>query len=144
VLAATTFEDLIVWQRAHDCVLAVYRLTAGFPRDEMYGLTAQMRKAAVSIPANIAEGFKRRSKLEKIRFLNIPQGSAEEIRYYLRLGRDLGYGHNDALGSLLEEVSKLLEAYRNSIVRSLPALARPAFSVIANLFWILDSGFWIR
>ena len=141
MIAATTFEDLIVWQRAHACVLAVYKLTAGFPRDERYGLTAQMRKAAVSIPANIAEGFKRRSKIEKVRFLNIAQGSAEEIRYYLRLGRDLSYGDNDALGALLEEVSKLLEGYRHSIVMSLPAIARPAFSVIANLFWILNSGF---
>jgi four helix bundle protein len=103
---ATTFEDLIVWQKAHACALAVYRLTARFPREELYGLTAQMRKAAVSIPSNVAEGFKRRSKLEKMRFLNIAQGSAEEIRYYLRLGRDLEYGRSDALDSLLEEVSK--------------------------------------
>jgi four helix bundle protein len=138
---ATTFEDLIVWQRAHACTLGIYRLTASFPNGERYGLTSQMRKAAVSIAANIAEGFKRRSKIEKIRFLNIAQGSAEEIRYYLRLARDLGYGDSDALGTLLEEVSKLLEAYRQSIVMSLPALARPAFTVIANLFWILDSGF---
>jgi four helix bundle protein len=100
-----------------------------------------MRKAAVSIPANIAEGFKRRSKLEKIRFLNIAQGSAEETRYYLRLGRDLNYGDDDTLRELLEEVSKLLEAYRQSIIKSLPAVARPAFSVIANLFCILNSGF---
>jgi four helix bundle protein len=141
VTPATTFEDLIVWQRAHACVLAVYKLTAGFPRDERYGLTTQMRKAAVSIPANIAEGFKRRSKLEKIRFLNIAQGSAEETRYYLRLGRDLNYGDDDTLRELLEEVSKLLEAYRQSIIKSLPAVARPAFSVIANLFCILNSGF---
>ncbi|MGH9313218.1 MAG: four helix bundle protein [Vicinamibacterales bacterium] len=138
---AKTFEDLIVWRKAHECVLGIYRPTGSFPREEVYGLTAQVRKAAVSIPANIAEGFKRRSRLEKVRFLNISQGSAEEIRYYLRLGRDLGYGHNDALGALLEEVSKLLEAYRRSIIMSLPPLARPAFSVIANLFWILDSGF---
>jgi hypothetical protein len=59
----------------------------------------------------------------------------------LRLGRDLGYGHNDALGALLEEVSKLLESYRRSIIMSLPAVARPVFSVVTNLFWILDSGF---
>jgi four helix bundle protein len=138
---AKTFEELIVWQKAHACVISVYQLTAGFPREEIYGLTSQMRKAAVSVPANIAEGFKRRGKIEKARFLNIAQGSAEEIRYYLRLGRDLGYGHDDRVSALLEEVSKLLEAYRQSIIMSLPAIARPAFSVVATFFWILDSRF---
>jgi hypothetical protein len=61
--AATTFEDLIVWQKAHACVLKVYRLWSGFPREEVYGSTAQIRRAAISIPANIAEGFKRRGRL---------------------------------------------------------------------------------
>jgi four helix bundle protein len=131
----------VVWQKAHALVLAIYKLTAAFPRDEVYGLTAQMRKAAVSIPGNVAEGFKRRGRLDKARFLNIAQGSAEEIRYYLRLGRDLGYGREAAVERLLEEVSKLLEAYRNSIIMSLPAVARPVFSVILGFFWILDSGF---
>src|SRR5689334_13841040 len=66
---ARTFEDLLVWRKAHQFVLDVYRLTATFPKSETYGLASQMRRAAVSIPANIAEGFKRRTRIEKARFL---------------------------------------------------------------------------
>lgn len=88
---ARTFEDLLVWQRAHEFVLAVYRLTQEFPKSEMYGLTSQFRRAAVSIPANIAEGFRKRGDADKLRFFNIAQGSLEESRYYLILTRDLGY-----------------------------------------------------
>ncbi len=82
-LPAKSFEDLIVWQKAHQLVLAVYRMSEGFPKSEVYGLTAQLRRATVSIPANIAEGFKKRTKADKARFLNIAQGSLEECRYYL-------------------------------------------------------------
>lgn len=78
--AAKTFEDLVVWQKAHLFVLGVYRLSEGFPRCEIYGLSSQFRRAAVSIAANIAEGFRKRSKADKIRFLNIAQGSVEECR----------------------------------------------------------------
>ncbi len=84
-MAAQTFEDLLVWRKAHGFVLAVYRLTADFPRHEVYGLSSQMRKAAVSIPANIAEGFKKRSKPDKARLMKVAQGSLEESRYYLIL-----------------------------------------------------------
>ena len=89
---AKTFQDLIVWQKAHALTLAVYRYSAGFPKSETYGLCAQIRRAAVSVPANVAEGFKRRSKGDKARFLNIAQGSLEEVRYFLILSRDLQYG----------------------------------------------------
>lgn len=85
------FEQLEVWQEAHRLVLAVYQATAHFPPEERYGLVSQMRRAAVSVPANIAEGFKRRGQGEKARFYNIAQASAEELRYYLVLCRDLGY-----------------------------------------------------
>ena len=85
------FQDLEVWQRAHQLVLAVYRVTKGFPPDERYGLVSQMRRAAVSVPANIAEGFKRRGRAEKIRFYNISESSLEEVKYYFILSRDLGY-----------------------------------------------------
>ena len=115
---ARTFEDLIVWQKAHKLALGIYGLSDGFPRKEMFGLSSQIRRAAVSIPANIAEGFKKRGKQDKARFLNIAQGSLEEARYYLILSRDLGYGDVDSAMSLLEEVSRLLEAYRNSILDS--------------------------
>lgn len=115
---ARTFEDLVVWQKAHQFVLSVYRLTDGFPKSELYGLTSQLRRAAVSIPANIAEGFKKKGKADKARFMNIAQGSLEECRYYLILARDLKYGEVVTLQSQLEEASKLLEAYTSAIVES--------------------------
>ena len=80
--AAQSFRDLVVWQKAHQFVLAVYRFTASFPRPETYGLSLQMRRAAVSIAANIAEGFAKRSQAEKARFLNVAEGSLEESRYF--------------------------------------------------------------
>jgi four helix bundle protein len=108
---AETFKDLVVWQKAHRFVLATYLLSGSFPRYEIYCLTSQMRRAAISIPANIAEGFKKRGLNDKIRFLNFAQGSLEECRYYLILIEDLGYGSTAEMESLLEEVSKLLAAY---------------------------------
>jgi four helix bundle protein len=89
---AKTFQDLIVWQKAHEFVLSVYRLSDSFPQKEMYGLASQFRRAAVSIPANIAEGFRKRGRSDKARFMNIAQGSLEECRYYLILTTDLHYG----------------------------------------------------
>lgn len=80
-----SFKDLIVWQKAHQFVLGVYRYTKHFPKDERFGLTAQFRDAAVSIAANIAEGFPKRTIPDKIRIMNIAQGSLEECRYYLIL-----------------------------------------------------------
>jgi four helix bundle protein len=116
--AAKTFQDLIVWQKAHAFVLAVYELTKSFPRDEIHGLTSQMRRAAVSIAANISEGFKKRGKGDKCRFMNISQGSLEESRYYLILSKDLEYGETSGIMLQLEEVSRLLNAYMNSILNS--------------------------
>jgi four helix bundle protein len=139
--AATTFEDLIVWQKAHACVLKVYRLSSGFPREEVYGLTAQIRRAAISVPANIAEGFKRRGRLEKARFLNIAQGSAGEMRYYLLVARDLKYGQDETIVALLDEVNKLLESYRGSILRSVPVAFRPAFVLILAVLRAIDGAF---
>jgi len=116
--SARTFEDLIVWQKAHRFVLAVYRMSQTFPRSEIYGLSSQFRRAAVSMTANIAEGFRKRGKGDKLRFYNISQGSLEECRYYLILTRDLGYGDVSETTLLLAEVSKLLEAYSRSILNS--------------------------
>ena len=113
--AAKSFKDLIVWQKAHHFVLSVYRLSADFPKTETYGLTSQIRRAAVSVPANIAEGFKKRTLADKARFLNISQGSLEECRYYLILATDLDYGNTPVLMLQLEEVSKLLDAYVSKI-----------------------------
>ncbi|MEW6493351.1 MAG: four helix bundle protein [Cyanobacteriota bacterium] len=113
---AKNFQDLIVWQKAHQFVLSVYRLSSEFPKTEIYGLTSQLRRAAISIPANIAEGFKKRTKPDKARFMNIAQGSLEECRYYLILAKDLKYCDSLGLISQLEEVSKLLEAYYTSLL----------------------------
>jgi four helix bundle protein len=112
---AKRFTDLIVWQKAHKFVLAVYRFTGGFRKEEVYGLTSQLRRAAVSIAANIAEGFKKTGPADKIRFLNISQGSLEECRYYLILANDLDYGHTDTLELQIDEVAKLLAAYSNAV-----------------------------
>ena len=118
-LPAQNFQDLIVWQKAHQFVLSVYRLSKSFPREELYGLTSQFRRAAISVPANIAEGFKKRGKADKVRFLNIAAGSLEECRYYLILTEDLGYGDSMELRSQLEVVSKLLARYSAAIRTSL-------------------------
>lgn len=113
---ARTFRDLIVWQKAHALALGVYKLTATFPKNEVYGLTAQMRTAAVSVPANVVEGFRRSSRPDKARMLNVAQGSLEELRYYLILTEDLGLGDPSTLMAQLEEVSRLLDAYRKSLL----------------------------
>jgi four helix bundle protein len=113
---AKTFEDLVVWQKAHQFVLGVYRYTDGFPKSELYGLMSQFRRAAVSIPANIAEGFKKRGLADKARYMNIAQGSVEECRYYLILAQDLGFGEAQDLAVQLVEISKLLDAYARTIL----------------------------
>ncbi len=113
--AAKTFEDLVVWQKAHAMVLEIYRLTANFPASERYGLTSQLRRAAVSVPANVAEGFSRRSVNEKLRFFNISQASLEEVRYYLILGRDLDYGDPAHIQANLDHVARLLGSYIRTI-----------------------------
>jgi four helix bundle protein len=115
-IPARTFQDLIVWQKAHGFVLAAYVLSKKFPRDETYVLTSQFRRAAVSIAANIVEGFKKKGQRDKARFLNIAQGSLEECRYYLILIADLRYGDTGQLNDQLEEVSRLLTVYTNVVV----------------------------
>jgi four helix bundle protein len=115
---AKSFVDLIVWQKAHEFVLEVYKLTASFPKNETYGLASQMRRAAVSIAANIAEGFRKRGKADKAMFLNIAEGSVEERHYYLILARDLHYAETESLLKLLDEVSRLLNSYGRAILTS--------------------------
>ncbi len=115
---ARSFQDLVLWQKAHQFVLDMYRFTDTFPQKEVYGLTSQLRRAAISIPANIAEGFKKRGRADKVRFLNIAQGSLEETRYYLILANNLQYGESALQMQNLEEVSKLLDAYSRSIINN--------------------------
>lgn len=114
---AKSFKELIVWQKAHRHVISVYSLTERFPKDELYGLTAQMRRAAVSVAANIVEGFKKSGILDKIRYLNIAEGSLEECKYYALLSADLGYGTDPDLEPLADEVSRLLAGYAAGIRR---------------------------
>jgi four helix bundle protein len=107
-----------VWKRAHALVLAVYRLTSTLPSDQRFGLISQMQRSAVSVPANIAEGFKRRGQTDKIHFYNIAQGSREEPRYYFILCRDLRYRIEfNHLAAESEEVSRMLHGLIRSIER---------------------------
>lgn len=113
--AARSFRDLVVWQKAHALVLRLYQFTATFPSTETFGLTSQLRRAAVSIPANIVEGFRRRNATEKTRFYNVAQSSLDESHYFLILANDLGYGNTSKLIQELEEVQRLLDAYANTV-----------------------------
>jgi four helix bundle protein len=99
-------------------VLGIDARTSGFPRSETYGLAARMRTAGVSVAANIVEGFRRSGRPDKRRLLNVAQGSLEELRYYLISTQDLGYSSTGDLMLLLEEVSRLLDSYRRSILTS--------------------------
>ena len=114
-MSAQSFEQVEVWKKAHAWVLSIYRFTEQFPKQEMFGLTSQLRRAAVSVPANIAEGFKKRGPLDKTRFYNISQGSLEECRYYLILAKDLNYGDTGDLMAAANEVGRMLNAYIRAI-----------------------------
>lgn len=113
---ARSFEDLVVWQKSHQVTLRVYKLTAAFPKHEVYGLSSQMRRAAVSVPSNIAEGFKKRGRPDKAGVLNIAQASLEELRYYFILARALEYLPGDEEWTDVDEVSRLLGAYTRSLL----------------------------
>ncbi len=117
-MAIDRFEQLDVWQGAHGLVLDVYRITATMPRDQRFGLISQMQRAAVSIPANIAEGFKRRSRADKVHFYNMAQGSLEELRYYFILCRDLGYKlEYDRVATQADQIGRML----NGLIKSIDA-----------------------
>ena len=114
------YTELVVWKKAHEFVLSIYGQTKDFPKEELYGLTSQFRRAAVSIAANLAEGYGKTSKAEKLRFFNIAQGSLKECSYYLILSNDLNYINNyDELESLLNDVAKLIKAYIQAISKSM-------------------------
>jgi four helix bundle protein len=116
---ARTFRDLLIWQKAHQFVVGVYRETERFPRDERYGLTHQLRRSAVSVPANIAEGFVKRGIADKLRYFNIAQGSLEESRYYLILAGDLGLADLSELEEIVDECSRMIEAYSQTLRRTI-------------------------
>jgi four helix bundle protein len=120
------FTDLVVWQRAHSAALDVYRVTAAFPPDERFGITSQVRRAATSIPASIAEGSSR-SPAQFGHFLTIALGSAAEVDYFLILAADLGYlskEDRDSLAASVTEVKRLLVAYRKSLEEQAAARRR--------------------
>ncbi len=102
---ARSFQDLEVWKNSHAFVLEVYRLSATFPVEERFGLTSQFRRAAVSIPANIAEGFRKFTAPDKARYMNAAEGSLEECRYYCILSQDLGYGNTITMQEALDVIA---------------------------------------
>ena len=113
------FRELKVWQKAHQLTLSVYRVSNGFPTDERYGLTSQLRRASVSIPANIAEGCGRRGDREMSRFLQIAMGSASELEYHLLLAHDLGLLDNQSHRELEEyttEVKRMLSSFLKKLI----------------------------
>ena len=101
------FRELKVWQKAHDLTLAMYKATANFPREELFGLTSQIRRAAASIPANIAEGCGRHGEAEFSRYLNIAMGSASELEYHLLLAHDLAFISHDDYDRLANDVTEV-------------------------------------
>lgn len=110
-MSAKDFTDLIVWRKADQVADGVYALTSRFPRHQLYGLTSQMQRAALSIPSNIVEGFHRRPVREKARFYNIAEGSAAELKYYFLFSRKLGYWSEPCeLPNLLDEVRRMLRS----------------------------------
>jgi four helix bundle protein len=115
-LTSKTFQEVDVWRVAHAWVVDVYRLTARFPRHEVFGLTAQLRRAAVSVPGNFVEGYNRMTRADKARFYNIAQSSAEESRYYLILASDLGYANTDELVERLNGVCGRLRSYTRGML----------------------------
>ena len=118
---SSSFTELLVWQKSHQFVLLVYQVTNRFPNYERIGLTSQFQLAAVSIPENIAEGYKKMGKADKLRFINIAQGSLEECRYYVILSKDLGYITEDDANQMyiiIEDASRLLNAYGKKIKES--------------------------
>ena len=112
------FKELKVWDKAHRCAVEVYRTTGAFPSEERFGLVAQLRRSAASVPANIAEGCGRESDRELIRFLSIAAGSASEAEYHLLLSRDLGYLAEEDYQELVKqicEVRRMLSAFMQKL-----------------------------
>lgn len=115
------FQRVIAWQKTHEFVLLIYKISKHFPDEERFGLTSQLRRAAVSIEANIAEGYKKLGKSDKLRFLNIAQGSLEECRDYHILAKDLNYINDDEYNKIKQAIimtSKFLNAYCEGVIKN--------------------------
>ncbi len=114
------YRQLRVWAQAHQVALQVYRITEGFPRSERYGIVAQLRSAAVSVPSNLAEGSGRGSLMEMARYASVSLGSASELEYQLLLSRDLGYldaGTHDRLAEEVDHVRRMLGSLAKTLRR---------------------------
>ncbi len=112
------FRNLKVWQKAHELTLAIYKATASFPKEELYGMTSQMRRAAASVPANLAEGCCRQGDTEFGRFAQIALGSLSELEYHLLLSRDLemlGRAEHERFAGMVEEVKRMLIAFIHTL-----------------------------
>ena len=120
------FTDLKVWQRGHSLVLRVYRLTMALPDNEKYGLVSQLRRAAVSVPTNIAEGSKREGNQDFVRFLNIAEGSLAESEYLIMLSRDLDYLTPTSVAPLLEEIKEVARMLHYLRMKVEPKALRPS------------------
>jgi four helix bundle protein len=114
----TGFQDLDVWRAAHELTLASYKLSADFPKAEVYGMASQLRRAAASVPSNIAEGWGRRSTKEYLRYLSIAHGSLQETRYFLLLAMDLSYFSSERpqeLEMLVNRIGAMLAGLERSL-----------------------------
>jgi len=128
------YKDLVVWAKAHKLTLAVYKSTRGFPSEEKFGLTSQMRRASASIAANLAEACGRRSDGEMGRFIQIAMGSGAELSYHFLLAHDLGLIQKTAfeeLDSELSEVMRMMSALSEK-VRIRPAIVKPDLRAVAK------------
>lgn len=127
-----SYRDLDLWKKAHSVVLEVYRLTNLFPRNEQFGVVSQLRRSAASIPANIAEGYGRRSTKELLQFLGVANGSLEELRYFLLLSRDLRY--------LSHEAHEVLERDLKSVAQMMQALTKSLRERLSSASAVARSG----
>lgn len=128
------YKDLLVWEKAHRLTLAIYKNTRGFPSEERFGLTSQMRRASASIAANLAEGCARRSDGEMGRFIQIAMGSGAELSYHLLLARDLGFMERRAfegLDSDLGEVMRMMSSFSQRL-KIRPAVIKADLEAVAK------------
>ena len=112
------FRKIQVWQKSHELTLRLYKVTSAFPREELYGLTSQIRRASASIPANIAEGCGRDTQTELARFVHIASGSASELDYHVLLAHDLGFIDESLcqeLETAISEIKRMLHGFEKSV-----------------------------
>lgn len=119
------FTDLIAWKEGHKLVLETYSLTKKFPKEEVFGLTSQMRRAAVSVTSNIAEGYGRQGYKEKVQFFYLAQGSLVELKNQLLISRDIGYISVDEWGSIMEQADTAHKLLQGLITKSRTFIPKP-------------------